>query len=170
MLTLALGFLLARLIFGLGLAVHGSQKLFGWFGGGGPQGTGAGFASMGFRPGILFAVMAGMGEFVGGLLVAAGLLGAVGPALMITVMLVAILVVHLPNGFLAAKNGWELPSLYIAGALTFAFAGFGAYSLDAAFGLTLFSTEQSAWLLIGIAILLAILNVLARRKAPSPAA
>ncbi|GAC1500600.1 MAG: DoxX family protein [Vulcanimicrobiaceae bacterium] len=166
--TIALGFLIARLVFGLGLAVHGSQKLFGWFGGGGPQGTGQAFAGMGFRPGVLFAVMAGLGEFGGGLLVAAGFLGAVGPALMITVMLVAIFVVHLPNGFLASNNGWELASLYIAGALTFAFAGFGAYSIDAAMALTVFTAPQSAWLLIGIAVLLAVLNLLARRAPRVP--
>src|SRR2546428_533738 len=83
------------------LAAHGAQKLFGWFGGYGLAGTGGFFAGLGFRPGVLFALAAGLGELGGGLLTAAGLFGPVGPALIILVMLVAILAVHWPHGFFA---------------------------------------------------------------------
>src|ERR1700730_4389884 len=62
------GLLLARLIVGFGLSAHGAQKLFGWFGGHGLKGTGGFFESVGFRPGVLFALAAGLGELGGGLL------------------------------------------------------------------------------------------------------
>ena len=159
--------LLARLIFGLGLAAHGAQKLFGWFGGYGPKGTGDFFESMGWRPGVLFAVAAGLGEAGGGLLVAFGLLGGLGPALMILVMVTAILTSHIGKGFFA-PTGWELPSVYIAGALAVDFAGFGAYSLDNALGLSVVATENLRWIAIGVAVLLALLSAGARLL-PQPA-
>src|SRR5207244_9444618 len=78
--------LIARLIIGLGLAAHGMQKLLGWFSGYGLKGTAGFFESIGFRPGVLFALAAGLGEVAGGLLTAAGLFGPIGPSLIITVM------------------------------------------------------------------------------------
>ena len=74
------GLLIARLVFGSVMAAHGAQKLFGWFGGHGIAGTGNFFDSLGFRPGRLLAVAAGLGEVSSGLLVASGLFGPVGPA------------------------------------------------------------------------------------------
>ncbi len=156
-----IGLLLARLVFGLGLAAHGAQKLFGWFGGYGPKGTGDFFEGMGWRPGVLFAVAAGLGEVGGGLLVALGLLGGIGPAVVILVMLTAILTSHIGKGFFATA-GWEMPSLYIAGALAIDFAGFGAYSLDNALGLNVFTTESIRWIVIGVAVVLALLSAGAR--------
>ena len=133
--TLYLGLLLARMTFGLLMAAHGAQKLFGWFGGYGLAGTGGFMESLGFRPGKRFAALAGGAEFSGGVLTALGLLGPVGPALMIAVMVVAMGSVHWPNGLFAAKNGVELPLLFTAAAVAFAVVGPGLYSLDAAFGL-----------------------------------
>src|ERR1700722_9177391 len=95
---ISLGLLLIRLI-GLGFATHGAQKLFGWFGGYGLAGTGGVFESIGVRPGRFFAAAAGVGELAGGLLIALGLGGPIGPMLVIAVMVVAALAVHLPNGF-----------------------------------------------------------------------
>lgn len=162
--------LIARLIIGLGLAAHGSQKLFGWFGGYGIKGTGGWLESIGFRPGPLFAAASGLGEFGGGLLVALGLFGAVGPALIVMVMLVAILTVHIKNGFFQSNNGMELTLVNIAGALLIAFGGAGGYSLDALFGITLFAGAKIAWILMAIAIILALLNLAARRApAETPA-
>lgn len=160
---IALGQLIARLILGLGIAAHGAQKVLGWFGGYGPKGTGQFFESIGFRPGIFFAVGAGLCELGGGILTAAGFLGPVGPALMIMVMLVAIFAIHVKNGFFATNNGWELPSVYIAGALAFAFGGFGWYSVDTAIGFTRLSGGRIGWLLVAIAVILAIANLLVRR-------
>src|SRR2546425_2904707 len=102
------GLLLIRLVFGLVMAAHGAQKLFGWFGGYGITGTGGFFESLGFRPGKLFAAAAGFGEFAGGLLVALGFLRPIGPALMLSVMIVA--AVSVPWGHLfATHNGIEVP-------------------------------------------------------------
>jgi putative oxidoreductase len=129
------GLLIARLALGLAMAAHGSQKLFGWFGGYGITGTGKFFEGLGFRPGALFAALCGLGEFTSGLLVALGLLGPVGPGLMIAPMVVAAIAVHRPNGFFATGNGIEVPYLYAVGALALAFTGPGPFSLDALLGL-----------------------------------
>src|ERR1700680_3344971 len=101
---LALPLLLVRLVIGLGFAGHGAQKLFGWFGGYGIAGTGGFLESMGFRPGATFALAAGLAEFLGGLLIAFGLGGPIGPMLVISAMVVAIVTVHIRNGFFAASN------------------------------------------------------------------
>jgi putative oxidoreductase len=167
---MATAWLIARLILGLGLAAHGAQKLFGWFGGHGLTGTGTFFAGLGFRPGRLFALAAGLGELGGGLLTAAGFLGAVGPALMITVMVVAILSVHWSHGFFADKRGVELPLVYATGAFTLAFTGPGAYSLDALLGVSGFSGPRRTWLAVAVALLLALATQVVRRATPAPSA
>ena len=124
------------MVFGLLMAAHGAQKLFGWFGGYGLAGTAGFFEQLGFRPGKLFAGAAAGTEVVAGLLVAAGLLGPLGPALIVSVMIVAAVTVHWQHGLFAANNGIEMPLLFGVMALTLASSGYGAYSLDAALGLT----------------------------------
>jgi putative oxidoreductase len=163
---IALGMLLVRLI-GFGFAAHGAQKLFGWFGGYGLAGTGGFFESTGFRPGRLFAAAAGASELVGGLLIAVGLGGPIGPMLVIATMVVAIIAVHLSHGFFVTNNGIELPLLYAGFAALFAFVGYGAYSLDAAFGWSAVWTPQIVWAAIIVGIVLGLLNVAARRKPAS---
>ena len=164
---MATALLVARLLLGGALFGHGTQKLFGWFGGYGLKGTGGFMESLGFRPGTLFAAAAGLSEASGGLLTALGLGGPIGPALIIMVMIVAILTVHLPNGFWQAKNGYELSTMNIAGALTLAFAGFGAFSFDGALGIGEIWTDTTRWLVIGAATLAALANVAVRRTAHS---
>lgn len=154
--------LIARLFFGLGLAAHGSQKLFGWFGGHGLSGTGDFFETIGFRPGRFFATAAASGEVAGGLLTALGLFGPVGPALMILVMIVAASI-HARNGFFASNNGVELPLLYAMGGLVFAFVGPGAYSLDGILGLLWLSSDQFAIIGVGLAFVAAALVIAARQ-------
>ncbi len=158
--------LFVRLVVGLSLAAHGAQKLFGWFGGYGLSGTGGFFEKLGFRPGRLFAFFAAAGEVGGGLLTALGLGGALGPATLVMVMLVAIFTVHISKGFFITNGGWELNSAYIAGAVAIAYAGNGAYSLDNLLGFTLLSSPQSASILMGVAVVLTVLNLLVRRPAP----
>jgi putative oxidoreductase len=158
--------LFVRLVVGLGLAAHGVQKLFGWLGGYGIAGTGGFFENIGFRPGRVFAFFAGLAETGGGLLTALGLFGALGPAIIVMIMLVAIFSVHLHKGFFISNGGWELNSAYIACAVAIAYVGGGAYSLDNVLGITFLNSTQSASILMGAAIVLAVLNLLVRRPAP----
>lgn len=161
------GLFITRLIFGLAISAHGAQKLFGWFGGYGIKGTGGFLEGLGYRPGVLFALAAGLGEAGGGLLTAAGFLAPVGPALVIMVMLVAIFSVHLPNGFFATSNGFELPLLYLTGALALVFAGAGSYSVDTALGIQILPGPGAAWAAVVAAVVLALANLAVRRRAPA---
>ena len=129
------GLLIIRVFFGLVLAGHGAQKLFGWFGGYGIKGTGGFFESIGFRPGAAFATAAGLSETGGGVLITVGLFTPFGAAAVLSAMLVAMVSVHLKNGFFAAGNGIELPFLYAVAALGIALTGAGAISLDSLLGL-----------------------------------
>ena len=128
------GLLLLRLAVGLTLAAHGAQKLFGWFGGYGLDGTGQFMQGLGFHPGRRHAFMAGLTEFGGGLLLAFGLLTPIGAALVASVMIVAALTVHVKQGFFAANNGYELNLVLGLAALSVAFTGPGAFSIDALLG------------------------------------
>ncbi len=159
-----IAFLIVRLILGLGLAAHGVQKLFGWFGGGGLAGTGRSFESLGFRPGEAFALMGGLGETVGGLLTALGLGGALGPVIIVLVMLVAIGSVHYNKGFFITSGGWELNAAYIAAALAVAFGRNGSYSLDNALRLNFLTDPVQTWYALAAAVIAAGLNLVVRRR------
>jgi putative oxidoreductase len=162
------GLLILRLGLGIVMAAHGAQKLFGWFGGHGLAGTAGFLESLGFRPGRLFAAMAAGSELVSGLLIAAGLLGPIGPALMLSVMIVAAVSVHLPGGLFAMTNGVEVPLLYALAGAALALIGPGAYSLDSLFGLAPDFTPAANALAVLAAILAATVN-LALRKKSAPA-
>jgi putative oxidoreductase len=126
-----IGLLLLRLVVGLSFMAHGAQKLFGWFGGYGPKGTGGWMESVGIKPGVAIAVLSGLMELVGGLLFAAGFLTVLGAALITLTMLGAIMKVHGRNGYWSTANGYEYNLLLIAVAVALALTGAGAYSLDA---------------------------------------
>lgn len=157
--TLGIGLLIARVIIGLVMAAHGTQKLFGWFGGYGLSATGEFMATIGFNQGRAFAAMASIVEITSGVLVALGFLGAIGPALMISVMLVAAITVHWKNGLFAAKNGIEIPLLYASAALIFAVVGYGPYSLDAMAGIKDPWVPSFTWTVIALGILGGLGNV-----------
>jgi len=127
-----IGLLLLRLT-GLTIAAHGAQKLFGWFGGPGLAATGQFFETLGFLPGRRQALIAGLAETGGGLLLALGLLTPIGAAVICSVMLVA-LAVHIKNGFFAQNGGYEYTIVLGVAALSVAFTGPGSLSLDALFG------------------------------------
>ena len=129
------GLLLLRLTLGLTLAAHGTQKLFGWFGGPGLNATGQFFTVLGFPPGRRHALMAALGETVSGALLAAGFATPLAVAIVVGVMLVAIVTVHLGKGFFAQNGGYEYPFVLAVGALTLAFTGPGSVSVDALAGL-----------------------------------
>jgi putative oxidoreductase len=163
------GLFIARLVIGLLMAGHGAQKAFGWFGGYGLQGTGGFLETLGFRPGRLFAAAAAYGEVASGLLIALGLLGPIGPALMLSVMIVAAVTVHWKKGLFATSNGVELPLLYATAAIALALTGPGRLSLDAVLGLHWLSTPilATAALIAGAAIGFA--NLALRRPVPATA-
>ncbi|MDX6398287.1 MAG: putative oxidoreductase, partial [Gaiellaceae bacterium] len=125
------GLLLLRLVVGLLFAAHGSQKLFGWFGGGGPQGTTAFFASLGFRMPAAMAILAGLSELGGGLLLASGFLTPLASLLLATVMLNAIATVLWPKGLI---GGYEFELTLLTVAITLAATGPGRVSIDHAIG------------------------------------
>jgi putative oxidoreductase len=128
---LASGLLLIRLVVGLLLVGHGAQKLFGWFGGYGPKGTGGWMESIGIKPGVFMAVSAGLMELLGGALFALGLLTPLAALLITVTMLGAIFKVHGPNGIWATANGYEYPLVLIAVVIGIALTGAGSYSIDA---------------------------------------
>ena len=161
--TISAGLLLARLLVGVLMAGHGSQKLLGWFGGPGIAGAGAYFEQLGFRPGRLFAAVAASTEIASGILVALGLLGPVGPALMLSVMIVAAVSVHWKNGLWAQGGGIELSLFYGTVAAALALTGFARYSLDSLLGLQSLYTPTLAFVALAAGILGGVGNLLARR-------
>src|SRR3978361_2098573 len=118
------GLLVLRVVLGLLLIGHGSQKLFGMFGGHGPEGTGGFFHSIGFRPGRPMALVAGLSEVGAGLLLAFGLLTPRAAAAPVGPLFVASSV-HWKNGLWGQNGGFELPLFYSATAVVLAFTGPG---------------------------------------------
>ena len=120
-----------RVPVGIIFAAHGAQKLFGWFGGYGLEGTGQWLASIGLAPGYLMALLAGGAEFFGGLALVAGLLVRPAAAVLAFTMVVAILAVHVGNGLFMANNGYEFALALLAAAVALAIGGAGRGSVDA---------------------------------------
>lgn len=167
--VLSWGLLIARLVFGLTMTAHGTQKLFGWFGGYGLKGTGEFFVQLGFSPGQLFAAVASAAEVAAGILIALGFLGPIGPALMLSVMIVAAVSVHWRNGFFAGTNGIELPLLYAAAAVVLALTGPGLFSLDELLGLTSLWSPTFAAVALAVGIIGGVGNLAARRQVAASA-
>jgi len=165
--TLSTGLLIARLVFGLVMSAHGASKLFGWFGGYTLTVTGGFFEQLGFRPGRVFAAIASATEIVAGLLIAFGLLGPVGPALMLSVMIVAAVTVHWGKGLFAGTNGIEVPLLFATFAVMLALTGPGLLSLDALLGLEPLWSPTLAAAALAVGVIGGIGNLAARRPAPS---
>ena len=160
------GILILRLAIGLTLSYHGTQKLFGWFGGYGLKGTSGFMLSLGF--GKRAAFMAGMAETFGGLFLALGLATPAAAAVIFSVMLVASVTVHLKNGFSIAKTGYEYTMVLGLSALSLAFIGPGRFSLDAVLDIA-----RSGWMWGLGAFLVGAAGgglQIAMRKAPAPAA
>ena len=164
--AISAGLLILRLVIGLAMAAHASQKLFGWFGGHGLAGTAGYFEMLGFRPGRVFALAAGGTELVSGILIALGFLGPIGSALMLSVMIVAALTVHWKHGFFASAGGIELTVLFAVAAVALAFTGFGQFSLDALTGLDTFFTPTDAVAALALGVIGAIANLSLRRPQP----
>lgn len=119
-----------RMAAGTIFLAYGSQKLFGWFGGYGLEGTGQWMESIGLAPGYLMALMAGSAEFFGGILLILGLLTRPAAIALAFAMLVAIVSVHLPNGLFMANNGYAFALALLAISISLAVSGAGKLSLD----------------------------------------
>jgi putative oxidoreductase len=131
------GLLLLRLVVGAIFIGHGTQKLLGWFGGGGPERTAGVVGTLGYRSARVMALLAGAAEAIGGLLVLLGLFTPLGCVAIIAVMTNAILAVHAPKGFWNTAGGFEFPLTLLAVAAALAFTGPGRLSIDRATGLVL---------------------------------
>jgi putative oxidoreductase len=162
-----LGIFILRVVFGLTLAAHSLQKLFGWFGGPGIGGTAQMMEQLGFRPPRLQAVMAALVEGGSGLALAFGFLTPLAAAGFISVMFVATMSVHLPKGFFNQNGGFEYTLALATGALAVAFTGPGAVSVDAALGI---DWSGMPWGIAALAIGLAGggLQLMGRRQNPAP--
>ncbi|ANP77946.1 DoxX family protein [Vibrio sp. 10N.286.52.C3] len=122
--------LVLRVPVGIILAAHGAQKLFGWFGGYGLEGTGQWMASIGLAPGYLMALMAGSAEFFGGLALIFGLLTRPAALVNAFAMLVAIFSVHISHGLFISNNGYEFALALFAATLALAIQGGGKFAID----------------------------------------
>ena len=162
------GLLLLRVAVGGILAVHGAQKLFGWFGGHGISGTAGWLEAMGLKPAHAYAAMNGLAEFGGGALLALGLLTPLGAAAIAGVMLVAIATVHWKNGFFNTNGGYEFNLLIIAAALALALTGPGTISIDDLAGWNLAGPEWG-FAALGISVVTAGSVLAMRRPQPTQA-
>jgi len=160
--ALSFGLLLLRVVFGLTVAAHGSQKLFGWFGGSRLQGFAGMLEKLGIRPSGPFALLAGLSEFGGGLLVALGFLSPVGPLVVIGAMAVAIVTVHLSKGFFSSKGGYEFPLSILVTMFVLSITGPGPYSLDALLRLSL--PEPLMWIVAAVLVAGGVISTLASRR------
>ncbi|RJX72496.1 DoxX family protein [Pseudomonas sp. LS-2] len=124
------GITILRILVGIIFMAHGSQKLFGMFGGYGLEGTGQYMASLGLNPGYLMALLSGSAEFFGGLALFLGLLARPAALVLIVMLVVAILSVHIHNGLFMANNGYEFGLALLGGAIAVLVEGAGRISLD----------------------------------------
>jgi putative oxidoreductase len=161
---MGLGRLLVRTVIGGFFIGHGTQKLFGWFGGGGLDATGQGFEAIGLVPGRRNALVAGLAESGGGTLLALGLAAPLAEAILIAVMLTAVRTVHWQKGPWATNGGYEYNVVLISALLGLAKAGPGKWSLDRVRG-----RERSGLLLMASVLAAGAAGSLAATAAAQPA-
>src|SRR2546425_2474136 len=155
------GLLILRVIIGALFVGHGAQKLFGWFNGHGINGTAGFMKSLRIRNGRVAAVITGLSESVGGLMLVLGFLTPLASAGIIGVMVGAMALVHLRNGLWNTGGGIELPLVYSVAAAVLAFTGPGRFSLDRVLGWHIAGPAYGVGaILIGIAVGLVALTVL----------
>jgi putative oxidoreductase len=160
------GLLLLRVVVGATMFGHGAQKLFGWFGGHGPRGTGGFFGQLGYRAPVVMAIFAGLAESSGSLF-ALGFVTPLASLAIAVVMLNAIITVHWTKGFWATNGGYEFPLVLLTVAVSVAAIGPGRFSIDRAIGWD--DNISGLWWGVGVlgaALVLSLLTVtLGRRRA-----
>ena len=158
------GLIVLRLVLGLTVAAHGVQKLFGWFDGPGLSGFAATLEQLGVRPGRTWAIVAGVVEFGGGLLVAIGLVTPIAALFVAGDLLVAVVTVHLARGFWNHNGGFEYPLVLIGGLVALSLIGPGPAALDRVIQLSL--PEPATWLAIVVVVLLGVIAAAASGRVP----
>lgn len=128
------GLTVVRILVGIIFVAHGSQKLFGAFGGYGLEGTGQYMASLGLTPGYLMALLSGSAEFFGGLGLVVGLLARPAAVVLAATLVVAIFSVHISHGLFMANNGYEFALALLGGVIAVLIEGAGKFSLDQKIG------------------------------------
>jgi putative oxidoreductase len=141
--------LLARVTIGLLFAGHGSQKLFGWFEGGGLEGTASNFEKMELLPGRRNALAAGLSETAGGLLFAAGAATPVAAAAVSGSMITAIKTATGQKGLWIQKGGYEYNLVLLAAVFGLTENGPGRWSVDARYGRSRWGTPWAFAALLG---------------------
>jgi putative oxidoreductase len=162
------GLLVLRMLVGLLFVGHGTQKLFGWFGGAGPERTGEMFESAELQPGRRNALAAGTAEATGGALLATGLATPVAASMLSGVMLTAIRTVHWERGVWNTNGGYEYPAVILGTLFALTEAGPGEASVDRAIGR---ERRGLRWALaqLAVAAIASDLTIRAgRRRAPKP--
>lgn len=157
--------LILRVVVGTVMFFHGSEKLFGWWGGDGLRGAADFFARQGYRPPALMAVVAGVAETAAGALLIAGLVTPLACLLLVST-LVNVMALHVRNGLSRRANGYEYELVLLAGTVAVLLGGAGRWSLDALLGLPELSLTQSAAVLA--AGVVGGLVVVASRRSPAP--
>jgi len=135
--TMSVALLILRLVVGLTLLVHGTQKLFGWYNGPGLARLMQVFEKQGFKPVWLWVGLLILGEVGGGLSLAFGFLTPLGAAGAFGAMFMATFKSHWKNGFILSKGGYEYTLLLMTVSIAIGLVGPGSYSLDALFGIVL---------------------------------
>jgi putative oxidoreductase len=161
------GILLLRVVFGLAVAAHGAQKLFGWFGGHGLRGTAGFFGQLGFRAPLAMAALAGTAELAGGLLFALGLATPLAAFAITVVMLNAIWAVHWKNGFWNTNGGYEMNLFVLATALAVAAAGPGRFALDSWLGWA--GDISGLWWAVSVLVAALGVSLVTRARSVAPA-
>jgi putative oxidoreductase len=159
-----LGITILRAVVGGAFFAHGAQKLFGWFGGPGPEKMAQGFEQMGLRPGKRNVLIAGASETGGGALIAGGLMMPLGAAAVLGVMHEAVRTVHWQKGYFNTEGGYEYNLALAAAAFALADTGPGPWSLDRALGIEM---SGPAWALAALGAGIAGPRLL-ERAAPAP--
>ncbi|GCF09421.1 DoxX family protein [Dictyobacter arantiisoli] len=165
--SLSIGLFILRLVVGLLLMGHGSQKVFGWFGGHGFVGTSGWLKSMGFSPAWFWTLLGGGGEFVGGLLLLLGFLTPLGAIAVIASMLMAVVRFHWSAGLWSTSGGFEYPLVLLAVSLGLALTGPGAYAIDSALGLVV--PALIFWVLLAVSVIIVAIGAITSTQASKQA-
>ncbi len=159
----SLALLIVRVVVGLLMIGHGSQKMFGWFGGPGLVKTQSLLKTVGFKPAAFWTLVGTLGELGGGVLFLLGLLTPLGAAAIFASMLMAVLKFHWKAGLWAQNGGYEYPLVLALIALAIGMVGGGNYSLDALIGFSLSATFY--WILVALAIAVDLVGIATSRPA-----